>query len=123
MNSKIVGGIVILVLVVLGLGYYMGWFGRGTSGTGSVGKKPSASATDAKTACIQLCQEKLEEDVDLNDGPCLSDEIAPDWVCDVAHNPRQAVDNDPANQCPAYIEGATHYFVEVDPECDFINPV
>lgn len=35
--------------------------------------------------------------VDMSSGPCLSNEIIPDWVADVAHWPRQEVDNDPAN--------------------------
>jgi hypothetical protein len=68
------------------------------------------------------CQKQLETGADLSKGPCLSNEIAPDWVCDVAHNPRQAVDDEPANQCPAYWDTA-HHFVEVDPQCNFITEV
>ena len=42
--------------------------------------------------------------VDMTNGPCLGF-VAPDWVADVAHDPRQAVDDDPANQCAAYRSG------------------
>jgi hypothetical protein len=60
--------------------------------------------------------------VDLSNGPCLSDAlpsgvITPGFVCDVAHSPRQAVDDDPKNQCSAYRDGRASHFVEVDPAC------
>lgn len=74
----------------------------------------------AKLACIQECQIALENGMDLNNGPCLSDEIIEDWVCDVAHSPRQSIDDDPEYQCPAWQKTA-HHFVEVDPECNFIR--
>jgi hypothetical protein len=82
---------------------------------------PSVTSPDvqAKKACVDLCfQEKKSRD--LGSGPCLSNEIMPDWVCDVAHNPRQDVDNNPANQCPAFGKTAQH-FIEVDPDCNFIR--
>jgi len=42
-------------------------------------------------------------------------------VCDVAHQPRQDVDNDRKNQCDAYHDGRASHFVEVDPTCAFIE--
>ena len=39
--------------------------------------------------CIEACREALSQGEDLSNGPCLSNEIASDWVCDVAHKPRQ----------------------------------
>lgn len=57
----------------------------------------------------------------LNNGPCLSNEIYADWVCDVAHDPREQIDNIPENQCPVFREGKAHHFVEVDENCDFIR--
>jgi len=59
--------------------------------------------------------------IDMSGGPCLSNEIIPDWVADVAHWPRQEVDNDPVNQCPAYRQGRAHHFVELDQEGNFIR--
>ena len=40
---------------------------------------------------------------DLTSGPCIADPLAgfPDWVVDIAHKPRTAADDDPANQCSA----------------------
>ena len=80
----------------------------------------------AKEACIRECINRLDLEMNLSNGPCLSDEdfnwMIEDWVCDVAHSPRQQVDNDPANQCPEFGKTASH-FVEVDPECNFIKEV
>lgn len=77
----------------------------------------------ATSACKQECYSKLKEGINLNDGPCLLNQIndLPDWVCDVAHEPRQTVDNDPKNQCSTFGEGKAHHFVEVDPNCNLIK--
>jgi hypothetical protein len=53
-------------------------------------------------------------------GPCLG-VIKDDWVADVAHDPRQDVDDDPANQCEAYRNGDAHHFVELDPDGTYIR--
>ena len=70
--------------------------------------------------CINECKSRKDTE-DLSKGPCLSNEIAPDWVCDVAHNPREAVDNKPENQCSAYREGKAHHFIEVAANCTIIR--
>ena len=83
--------------------------------------KYMTAAEIAKRDCISLCnQAKMNND--LSNGPCLSNRIIDDWVCDVAHSPRQAVDNDPANQCSEFGKSAKH-FIEVDPDCNFIRSV
>lgn len=51
---------------------------------------------------------------DLSSGPCLSNALMPDWVADIAHNPRQSIDDLAQNQCPAYLEGRARHFVELD---------
>lgn len=58
---------------------------------------------------------------DFSSGPCLSNALMPDWVADIAHSPRQSIDDLPANQCPAYLEGRAHHFVELDPEGNLIK--
>ena len=75
---------------------------------------------DVVQKCIKLCQ---ETGVALTTSPCLSDELAPDWVCDVVHSPRQEIDNLPENQCSAFIEGKAKHFVEVTPNCELIRKV
>jgi len=65
--------------------------------------------------------------LDLSDGPCLSDDnpewAIENWVCDVAHSPREAIDNLPENQCREFREGIASHFVEVDPNCKFIKAI
>ena len=58
--------------------------------------------------------------VDMSRGPCLG-LIATDWVADVAHDPRQDVDEKPRNQCAAYRTGEAHHFVELDPNGELIR--
>lgn len=78
----------------------------------------------ASMKCVKLCE---ASEVDLSNGPCLSDDNpewdVEDWVCDVAHSPRTAEDNLPENQCQAFRRGEAHHFVEVDPNCEFIKAV
>lgn len=83
-----------------------------------------AAKTDAERAtetAQKVFAEMKAAGADMSAGPCLSNEITPDWVADVVHNPRQAVDNLPANQCSAYREGKAHHFVELDTEGNFIK--
>lgn len=71
----------------------------------------------------ELFRQKQTEGMDLSNGPCLSEEIIQDWCVDVAHNPRQPVDNLPENQCRSYREGRVHHFVELDPQGNVIRAV
>ena len=61
----------------------------------------------------QAYQDAKARGVDLSRGPCLG-VIKEDWVADVAHDPRQDVDDDPTNQCDAYRSGEASHFVELD---------
>lgn len=69
----------------------------------------------------ELWQEKKYAKADLSNGPCLSNQIIPDWVADIAHQPRLPVDDDPANQCSAFVKGQAHHFVELDPNGNFLR--
>ncbi|HLD78685.1 MAG TPA: hypothetical protein VJB16_06680 [archaeon] len=90
-------------------------------------QQPLADADDkvdvAIAACRTTCAQALAQHRDLSAGPCLLDPVSehPEWVCDVAHDPREAVDNDPANQCASYRSGASKNFVEVAPDCELIR--
>jgi hypothetical protein len=93
-----------------------------TFGCGGSETKDSPASSD----CAKLCKDRLAKGDDLSNGPCLSDDltggvIAPNTVCDVAHNPRTDVDDDKANQCKAFHDGRASHFIEVNPACDFIR--
>jgi len=85
-------------------------------------KQKQSDKSQAMINCQELCQNTLSANGrDFEVGPCLSNEILPDWVCDIAHSPRQPVDNDPANQCSAFNEAEASHFVEVDGNCNIIK--
>jgi len=87
--------------------------------SGCINQKDSDTAA---AACVARCEDALNAGENLSNGPCLSNEIIKNWVCDVAHSPRQAVDNLLENQCSAYGVTASH-FVEVDTNCSVIRTV
>ena len=93
--------------------------------SGCIGQLTVSDKDKATLECIKVCNENLKKGIDLSKGPCLLDPIAvfPDWVCDVAHNPRQTVDNQPENQCSVFRDGKAHHFVEVDVNCELIQVV
>lgn len=85
-------------------------------------QKKRAEETLAIIKCQDLCQTELSAgDADFISGPCLAESIIPDWSCDIAHSPRQSIDDDPANQCASFREGLTQHFVELDGNCNRIK--
>jgi len=79
------------------------------------------SAEDEKLGAIEAAREAYaqatDDGRDLTTGPCLAnplDEPYEDWVADVVHQPRQASDDEPGNQCSAYRDGKASHFVELD---------
>ena len=85
-------------------------------------QKEEAEVADKETAiaaCIEECQKWSKSR--LTDGPCLSNIIAEGWVCDVAHDPIQPVDNLVENQCFHYVQGLVKHFVELDTNCKLIK--
>jgi len=81
----------------------------------------SANQSGAIATARALYLQQKSAGVDFSDGPCLSNEIIPGWVADIAHNPRQAVDDLPENQCEAYRDGKAKHFVELDPDGNLIR--
>ena len=75
----------------------------------------------AESACIDLCKAAKSAGVDLSNGPCLSNQVIKDWVCDIAHKPRIAIDSDPQNQCEAFINQRVHHFIELDENCNLLQ--
>lgn len=76
----------------------------------------------AITAAKASYEKARLEGRDLSSGPCIADPLpVPNWVADIAHDPRQPVDDDPANQCSTYRSGEAEHFVELDPEGNLIR--
>lgn len=76
---------------------------------------------NAVKKAMDVYKNRKDSGEDFETGPCLSNDLLPDWVVDIAHNPRQALDNLPENQCAAYTEGRAKHFVELDLEGEVIR--
>lgn len=84
----------------------------------------SPPKTEMDTAVNQakhIYNQRKAQGTDFLSGPCLSDALMPDWVLDIAHNPRERIDDLPSNQCPSFIEGRAKHFVELDLEGNLIR--
>ena len=91
---------------------------------GCGGGGPSQTDRDrAVMESMQAYREARAAGAELDHGPCIAEQLPglPDWVADVAHSPRQPVDDRPANQCQRYRTGHAHHFVELDPRGHLIR--
>ncbi|MBR9678704.1 MAG: hypothetical protein GON13_00365 [Nanoarchaeota archaeon] len=84
--------------------------------SGCVGQVPIDKYVSA--GCVRACE---HFDGNMSDGPCLTNEIFKDWVCDIAHNPRLPIDDLEENQCESFLNGEANHFVEVTPTCELIK--
>jgi hypothetical protein len=66
----------------------------------------------AKARAVYL--RALSLGTDMTNGPCLSNDLMPDWVVDIVHSPREVIDDLPHNQCQRYIDGFSKHIVELD---------
>lgn len=84
--------------------------------------KPTKNEIDtAVNQASLLYKYEQEKGRDLSNGPCLSDALMPNWVVDIAHNPRLPIDDKWENQCPSYVGGRSEHFVELDTEGNLIR--
>ncbi|OGD86649.1 hypothetical protein A2164_01025 [Candidatus Curtissbacteria bacterium RBG_13_35_7] len=67
-----------------------------------------------------LYGQKKNEGLNFSSGPCLG-KIADDWVLDIAHDPRQPVDDEAQNQCQDFRNGNVQHFVELDEKGNLIQ--
>jgi hypothetical protein len=91
---------------------------------GGGGDQPSQSEKLQAIGQAQVAfQQAKVAGEDLATGPCISEGLpgVSDWVADVAHDPRQPVDDQPQNQCQRYRSGEAHHFVELDPSGNLIR--
>ena len=97
-------------------------------GCGGGDDEPTSASdlTDAERAVPEAMTayvEAFNSGKDLSDGPCIAERLPglDDWVADIAHDPREDVDDDPANQCQRYRDGEASHFVELTPEGKLIR--
>jgi hypothetical protein len=91
---------------------------------GCGGGSPSQDTRDrAVNEAMQAYHEAKASGTRFSRGPCIAEQLPglPDWVADVAHEPRQTVDDRPANQCQRFRDGEAHHFVELDPSGHLIR--
>jgi DNA ligase D-like protein (predicted 3'-phosphoesterase) len=90
---------------------------------GCVRQIPNSQNDLAVSECISQCELAKNGGVDFSNGPCISENIEEDWVCDIVHNPRIRVDNEAQNQCQSYRSGERNHFVELDTNCALIRTI
>ena len=94
------------------------------AGCGGYGGAMSTADQDrAVREAMQVFDDAKASGVDLSAGPCIAEQLRglPDWVADIAHDPRQPVDDEAANQCDRFRAGEAHHFVELDPSGKLIR--
>lgn len=94
------------------------------AGCGSSGSQVNPSGSQRAVDEAQVAFRQLQASgTDLSAGPCIAESLPglPDWVADIAHDPRQPIDDVPANQCQRYRSGQAHHFVELTPQGELIR--
>jgi hypothetical protein len=100
-------------LVAIAAAAFIAWSVTACGG----GDSASQADRDKAVAAARFIYAGKASSTDLSSGPCLAESIPSlsDWAVDIAHDPRQAVDDQPANQCRSFRDGDTHHFVELTP--------
>ncbi len=101
----------VLIGILLMIAATMFVFGK------SATTSPTALTADKKDEMTHLAKKrfnlKKDEGLNFTNGPCLG-VIAPGWVVDIAHNPRQPSDDEAQNQCAEYRQKTVQHMVELD---------
>jgi len=110
----IVIAIILIVLVFIGLMFFLDVKPVSKSSVPALEQEIKDEQQKMIERAQQLFINKKNAGIDMDSAPCLTNNLAPGWVVDVAHNPRQAIDNYPENQCSDYREGKAEHFIELD---------
>jgi hypothetical protein len=100
------------------------WTTLGLSACGGGGDEASQSEKSQAVGQALVAFKKAQQSgADLSTGPCIAENLPglSDWVADIAHDPRQDVDDEPQNQCQRYRDGDAHHFVELTPTGQLIR--
>jgi hypothetical protein len=95
----------------------------GLSACGGDDEPSQGEKSQAVGQAIVAFQKAQQSGQDLSSGPCISESLPglPDWVADIAHDPRQEIDDQAENQCQRYREGEANHFVELDEDGTLIR--
>ena len=92
------------------------------TGFGALEKKREIADPQLAVIRAKAIFQKLQaEQFDFSRGPCIAEDLMPNWVADVVHNPRTALDDLPENQCQAFAKGSAQHFVELDMQGEAIR--
>ncbi len=121
-KKKLFLGVLVFIVLVTFAVWFINSSSTNYSKTSKTYVRGASVEIDTAVAQAQLIYEqKKKQGVDFSNGPCLTNDLMPSWVADIAHNPRIALDNLPQNQCQAYIEGRAKHFVELDSQGNLIR--
>ena len=115
----VIGAVVIVVVAIWAIMLIVG-------SNGGSGEEATELTQEDIDAIVQhgqvLLTEKINAGEDISNGPCLDNaETYENWVIDIAHDPREPVDDEPENQCSAYRNGSAEHFVELSTFGDIIR--
>jgi hypothetical protein len=84
---------------------------------------PAGERDQAISAAMDAYDQAKDKGVDLSAGPCIAERLPGlnEWVADVAHDPREDIDDQATNQCQRYRDGEATHFVELTPEGELIR--
>lgn len=127
MKTKLPIALVAIIIAIFLLVAFLAFFQRkAVAPTNFTVPANSPSASEPKLedeifkSALNLYLAKKQQGVDFTNGPCLG-KIADDWVLDIAHSPRQPVDDKRENQCEDFNTGSAHHFIELDPVGNLIR--
>lgn len=84
------------------------------SGCGSEGSYTFSDFNIASYKAKKLFDTLKEQGLELEDGPCISEEIISGWSVDISHLPQRTIDLLPENQCQNYLDGTTQNLILLD---------
>lgn len=75
--------------------------------------RPISDNSDISKKAVEMYQKTKEQGVNFSNGPCLG--AIDGYAVDVAHLPREKVDDLSENQCSDYNNGKLKHFIELTP--------
>lgn len=81
-------------------------------------KVESTQAVSIRSA-KKIYADKKAQNTDFDQSPCLSEDMGNGYALDIAHNPREQIDDQV--QCSSYQNGSVKHFVEMSPDGNILR--